>query len=137
MQSNEGIVIEVKGDIARVKVARHGECKNCGSCPGDQSIILNVLNPINATEGQHVIFKVKEENMLKAAFIVYILPLIGIFLGAAAGGWISSQLNFSRQLFQIFGGAVALILSIIYIKHYEKTSRKNIKILPIITNIIS
>jgi sigma-E factor negative regulatory protein RseC len=44
--------------------------------------MVDAKNPVDTKVGQHVIFEEKEKNMLKATFIVYILSLIAIFVGA-------------------------------------------------------
>lgn len=135
-RENEGVVIEVSGDMARVKSNRHGDCKNCGACPGDNATVLDVQNPLGAKPGQRVSFEIKETNMLKAAFIVYIMPLIAIFLGTIAGTWLGEKTGQSIRMFQIGGGILAFILSIIYVKIFDKSTQSNKKMIPIITRIL-
>ncbi|MCT8976006.1 SoxR reducing system RseC family protein [Clostridium sp. CX1] len=135
-KESEGIVIEVSGKIAKVKSSRHGDCKNCGACPGDNAAVLDVENSLGAKPGQRVLFEIKEENMLKAAFVVYILPLIAIFLGVLLGGWISEETGGSLRLFQIGGGIIAFILAFIYIKVFDKLAHNNEKMKPVITRIL-
>ncbi|MTK10811.1 MAG: SoxR reducing system RseC family protein [Clostridiaceae bacterium] len=136
-RENEGVVIEVSGDMAKVKSSRHGDCKNCGACPGDNATVLDVQNPLGAIPGQRVSFEMKETNMLKAAFIVYIMPLIAIFLGAVAGTWLGEKTGQSIRIFQIGGGIVAFILSIIYVKIFDKSTQSDKTMIPIITRILS
>jgi sigma-E factor negative regulatory protein RseC len=137
MKNNEeGIVVEVDGTAAKVRASRHGDCKNCGACPGDNAIVLDVQNPISAKPGQLVNFAIQETNMLQAAFIVYIMPLVAILVGALAGGMLANKLGQTVSTFRIGGAIVAIVLSIIYVKLYDSSSRKNIKMQPIITKIL-
>lgn len=131
-KEQEGIVIDTAGSVAKIKVSRHGDCKNCGSCPGDSAMVLDAQNPINAKPGQHVVFEVKEVNMLKAAFIVYILPLIATFIGVAAGQLLAKKLGYNVSTFQIIGGVAAFILSTIYIKKFDKSAGSDISMQPVI-----
>lgn len=133
----EGVVIDLCGNIAKVKVNRHGECKNCGACPGDNAAILEVQNKIEAKLGQRVVVEIREANMLKAAFVVYILPLISILVGCIIGTLLSEKIHQSNIPFQIAGGVVAFIISIIYIKVCDKNTGSNEKTKPIITRVIS
>ncbi len=102
----EGIVLEVFDGTAKVKTSRHNDCENCGACPGNSAIVLEADNSLGAKPGQRVAVEVQEVNMLKAAFIVYVLPLIAIFVGVlignvVAGWWWYSGLYPSGRLYQI------------------------------------
>jgi sigma-E factor negative regulatory protein RseC len=131
-----GIVIEVNGNIAKVRTSNHGDCENCGACPGAAASVINARNPIGAKPGQHVKFEVEESHMLKAAFIVYILPLIGIFLGALLGTLIGNSVGGNLMLFQVIGGAILFVLSLVYIKIFDKSAAKDDSVKPIIKSIL-
>ncbi len=135
-KETEGVVIQTTGNIAKVKANRHGDCKNCGACPGDNAMVVDAINPLGAKPGQHVAFEIKEVNMLKAAFVVYILPLVAVFIGALVGGLIAEKIGQWNIPFQIIGGIVAFVLSIIYIKFFDKAANKDEKMKPTITRIL-
>ncbi|WP_406542265.1 hypothetical protein [Clostridium ljungdahlii] len=40
-RESEGIVIETSESIAKVRASRHGDCKSCGACPGDNAIVVD------------------------------------------------------------------------------------------------
>ncbi|GIM29691.1 hypothetical protein CPJCM30710_23570 [Clostridium polyendosporum] len=133
----EGIVIEVIGHIAKVKISRHSECKNCGACPGgDQAIVLEAQNLIGAKLGQRVFIEIKTTNVLKAAFVVYIIPLIAIFLGAICGGWLARKNIQLVQVLQIAGGIIAFVIAVLFIKFFDKSTNNNKKIQPTIKRIL-
>lgn len=132
----QGVVIETNENIAKVKSNRHGDCKNCGACPGDNATVLEVQNPVGAKPGQRVVFELKEENMLKAAFVVYILPIIAIFLGSICGTWLAAKFGQPEKMFQIGGAIIAFILSVLYVKVFDRATNKNNKAKPIITRIL-
>lgn len=132
-----GIVVEVHGDMAKVRATRHGDCKNCGACPGDNAMILDARNPIGAKVGQNVTFEIQEVNMLQAAFIVYMLPLAAIFIGAVAGAYAANSMGSNSVVtFQVIGGIIAFALSVLYIKFFDKSARNNAKMQPVITKVI-
>ncbi|NMM61342.1 SoxR reducing system RseC family protein [Clostridium sp. P21] len=136
-KETEGVVIQTIGNIAKVKANRHGDCKNCGACPGDKAMVVDAINTIGAKPGQHVSFEIKEVNMLKAAFVVYILPLVSVFIGAVIGGFIAEKSGHGSVPFQVVGGILAFIVSIIYIKFFDKAANKDENMKPIITRILS
>lgn len=133
---NEGVVIQIDGTIAKVKANRHGDCKNCGACPGDNATVLDVENSLGAKPGQRVVFEMKETNMLKAAFVVYILPLIAIFLGSIGGLWVAQKLGQPIKIFQIGGAVLGFIVSIAYVKVFDKSTGNDSKMRPVIIRIL-
>lgn len=136
-KQQEGIVLEVmNGNLAKVKTSRHNDCENCGACPGNSAMVLEALNDIGAKPGQRVAIEVKEINMLKAAFIVYILPLIAVFVGAMIGGNFAERLGSEVLWWQIAGGIIAFILSVIYIKYFDHAARTDVKMQPVIVRIL-
>lgn len=137
-KEEDGIIIEnLRENIAKVKMGRHNECKNCGACPGDNTLIIEAQNLIGAKAGQRVILEVKETNMLLAAFVVYILPLLAILAGILIGYEIALKLACSVQEFEIGGGIVAFILSALNIKVFDKLAHNSEKMQPTITRISS
>lgn len=132
----EGIVVEIQGDLAKVKAMRHGDCKNCGACPSDDATVLMVRNPIDAKPGQKVSFEMKQDNMLKAAFVVYILPLVAIFIGVGLGYYVSRYTRFNEIICQILGVGISIVISVIAIKKYDTLTAKNVNSLPVIKNIM-
>lgn len=136
-KEQEGVVIEINADMAKVRAGRHNDCKNCGACPGQNSIDVESINPVGAKPGQRVVFEVKETNMLMAAFVVYMLPLIMILAGVGFGSWLAVKIHRSVQPFEILGGVLAFVLSVAYIKFFDKSLGSNSKMKPVITRVLS
>lgn len=137
-KQQEGIVLQViEGNLAKIKASRHNDCENCGACPGNSAMVLEARNDIGAKPGQHVVFVVQEINMLKAAFIVYILPLIAAFIGAWSGWGLAERLGSESLWFQITGGVMAFVLSVVYIKYFDSSARFDVKMQPVIVRILS
>lgn len=132
-KQQEGIVLEINGRTAKVKTSRHNDCENCGACPGNSAIVLDAYNPLAAKPGQRVTVEVQEVNMLKAAFIVYMLPLIAAFAGGLAGWYFSKGITG----FEVAGGVIAFLLSVWYIKRFDYNARMDEKMRPVITSILS
>lgn len=132
-----GIVIEANGNLAKVKAARHGDCDNCGSCPGENAIMMDVQNLISAKPGQKVAFVVHNTSMVLAAFVVYILPIIAAGAGIVMGWFMANTFGLSLTAFQIGGGIIGFGLALIIIKLYDKAMKSDTKSLPIITKILS
>lgn len=136
MKTEQGLVIEVINDVAKIKVGRHNDCSNCGACPGNDSVIISANNTVGAKPGQRVIFEVKEANVLRAAFVVFILPLIAAFIGVILGGAIGKYIGFNIHTSQIAGGIIMFLLSMIFVKLFDKSTTASKKAQPKIIRIL-
>lgn len=132
-----GYVIEIETNTAKVKVGRHSDCKNCGGCPGNNSLILNVQNPLGAKVGQKVIFESKKNKMLSSVYVVYIQPILLTFIGIILGYFIATYIHKSIQTYEIILGSIFFILSLIYIRFIELKAKKDKDNIPTITKILS
>jgi len=135
-KEEEGIVIALNGKIAKVRASRHSECESCGACAGDNATVMDVYNPVDAKVGQRVIIEIPEDNMLKAAFIVFLLPLLTTFMGYLIGVWISQKYGFPALLSEVSASIVAFVLTLLYIKYFDR-SMTNTKMMPVITDVLS
>lgn len=120
-ESIEGIVIEVNDKLAKVKISRHGECSNCGLCPGEDALVVDTPNTLVAGIGQRVILEVKQDNMVGAAFLVYIMPLIAVAVGIYLGYLFSSYLAISKTVPMTIGGIIFAIASLFAIKRLDNS----------------
>ncbi|MFT8348748.1 SoxR reducing system RseC family protein [Clostridium saccharoperbutylacetonicum] len=136
MKTEQGLVIEVDNDIAKIRVGRHSDCKNCGACPGDNSIIISANNTVGAKPGQRVAFEMKDVNVLRAAFVVFIFPLIAAFIGVLLGMFIGDYLQQDGFYYEIFGGIITFALSLVFVKAFDKVEKASAKSQPVIIEIL-
>ncbi|MGI6659922.1 MAG: SoxR reducing system RseC family protein [Dethiobacteraceae bacterium] len=116
-----GLVVEVKEDKAVVAVKRHDVCSKCGGCgvaaSGRGETQLEALNKVNATVGQTVKIYSDTSHILKASFMVYIVPLLALL----AGLFIGQQLEGSAGLrLDVLLGAVFLLISYFLVRSYDR-----------------
>jgi len=129
MISEEGIVKEIKGNKAIVKVERSAACKHCsarGSCGMDlesQEVLIEVENRLHAKVGDKVELSVPSGSLLKMAILVYILPILSLLLGAYEGGRLALKLSLSPSTGSILGALILLIISFCILKKIDKAVR--------------
>lgn len=90
IREEEGEVIAVEGNQAKVRVIRSPACDSCSTrktCGllGEGETVLTALNTVGATKGQRVRVSLKVEGGVKASFILYLVPLAGLVAGALIG----------------------------------------------------
>jgi sigma-E factor negative regulatory protein RseC len=96
----EGFVIKNEGEFARVQVQAHGSCENCGACDTAKMEIL-AYNSLQAKPGQQVRFVMQQGNMMRVALVLFVLPMLAIFAGAALGYFASILFHFHQNLSMI------------------------------------
>ena len=73
-----------------------GDCHKCSGCgAAQQALLLTVQNPIGAAEGDVVTIQSATAPVLKAAAVLYILPLVLFFGGYLAFGAIGGGIGFA------------------------------------------
>ncbi|MBU2701858.1 sigma-E factor negative regulatory protein RseC [Sporomusaceae bacterium BoRhaA] len=136
LEEHEGIVIAVTDKMARVKASRHSDCENCGACPGDNAMVMDAQNPLGAVVGQKVLVKIAETNMLKAAFIVYMMPLIAIALGVIIGAEVAASFDVSDVMTgKIAGGIITFLASIYFVLRYDRHAKGSSSMQPVVIKI--
>ena len=137
-----GVVAELQGGMALVKMNESGGCEGCnaaGTCKAAQGggRMLMAENRIGAKVGQCVTVKVEGGAFLAASFLVYIVPVIFLFVGAWAGGALSTSVlpGVRADYMQAAGGVALLALSIIVIRYLDKKAGSAKGLRPVIVKI--
>lgn len=136
MKTEEGVVIKNDGNLSEVRMGKHSDCKDCGACPGNDSAIITADNRVGAKLGQRVSVELQESNTLKGAFMIFILPLIFVFIGAIAGKELGALLGVNELISECIGGAAFLIIVVFLIKLFDNFVGKKDKSIPAIVKII-
>lgn len=94
-----------------------GDCHKCSGCGAAQeAIVFEADNPIGAKPGDLVNVRSETGPVLKAAAVLYILPLVLFFAGYAAG----AALGLSGALFGCAAFLVSVALIVLYDRYLEK-----------------
>jgi len=111
-----GEVMELQGEMAKVKVVQHSACASChhkcGLAHEVKDIYVDAKNSIQAKPGDRVTLELHHAHVLTAALLVYIVPLIVLFGGVLLG---SSYLG--QDIYGLGLGLAGLIVSYAGIKY--------------------
>ena len=109
----KGKVVKIDNGVALVEMERTSACGRCGIClqsSGDKPI-LYVKDSLGARPGDDVLVSVDSKQILKAAFLIYLFPLVGLIAGYFLGrtvlgtertGIIFAGLGFFTTLFLLY-----------------------------------
>ena len=137
-----GYIVEILDEkTAKLKMQRHSACASCGKCATTsekKDIVVEVDNSIGAKVGERVAVNMESVNVLKAAVIVYILPLIGLIGGTVVTYYMLQALGNVNNI-EIISGVVGLVLMFVFffiLKKNDSKFRESREYIPIVTKII-
>lgn len=83
----EGRIIKIEGNLARIEIERKSACRTCGLCSlrGKNTMLAEAENSIGAKAGERVRIEIPSSIILKGALLFYILPLAALILGMVLG----------------------------------------------------
>ena len=105
-----------------------GDCHKCSGCgAAKETMLLKADNPIGAEPGDLVKIQSESAPVLKAAAVLYVLPLVlfflGYALGAVTGGWGGA------------GGGIGFLLGIGIVIFYDRHIARREKTIYTITGL--
>lgn len=107
-----------KAEVFRVREsACSGDCHKCSGCgAAKQTVVLTARNAIGARVGDMVVITSSSSRVLKAAAVLYILPLVLFLTGYLAGEYLWQK--------GALLGLSGIVLGIALIKLYDKLFAK-------------
>ncbi|NLM51621.1 MAG: SoxR reducing system RseC family protein [Firmicutes bacterium] len=118
-----GLVVDIVEDKAIVAVQRHDVCAKCGACgiaiSGRGENHLEALNKVNATVGQKVKIVSDTSHVLRASFMVYIVPLLALLLGLFVGQQLEGSFGVFVRLDLVLG-IVFLLAAFLLVRRYDR-----------------
>ena len=141
MVSEQGVIEEVSGQKALVRIEKTSACATCGSrgaceAVSDKAMIVEVTNDLGAGKGDRVEISVSSGSFLKLSILVYFLPVVALVAGALAGGELSAPLHLHPTLASILGGCSAMAVTFYALKRLDRSSRASRKFQPRMTRIL-
>ena len=143
MDNDYGIVIDLIGSKARVRVEMTEACKHCKSASvcipeGGTTKCLTAIAPEWVKVGQKVKLQLPSSSQLFANFLVYIVPLGDMFIGAIIGYFLGKRYlpNTDPQLPAAGLGFLFLILSFIVMQILNSSFEKSGMFMPKIVEVV-
>lgn len=113
----EGVVRELRGHYALVETVQQEACAYCeakGACMalgGEKQRVVSALNQARAEPGDRVQMAMTRKAVLGASFLVYMVPVIALILGAALGKAYGPSYGWDAEPAAMASGVVFLAVS--------------------------
>lgn len=117
-----GVVKQVDKKYALVEMQRQEMCGDCHACDAistKKSCMLKCEKEIECQVGDFVELNLMQPTFLKATYVMYGFPLIGLILGIMVGYGASHLFDInivSEDLCVLLGGGIGVILPLLGIK---------------------
>jgi len=128
MITEKGIVEEVSGRNAVIRIEKTSACatcqsrESCGEASG-KDMIIEVANELGAGRGDRIEISIPSGSFLMLSLLVYILPVAALIAGALAGGAFARALHINLTLASIAGGCLATGITFYALKRFDKSPR--------------
>ncbi len=129
MATSEGIVTKVNSSTAWVKCTKSAACESCsakGFCAtgGNDDVEVEAINAVGAKVDDRVTISFETSSLLKATFLVYMIPVLFLVLGVVIGDKIAQIFNYDQTIFSVLVGSLFLVVAFFFVKTKGKELSK-------------
>lgn len=125
-------VLRVSPGVAWVEAQRQSACGSCqvrGGCGtsvlasvmGKRQNSVRALDPVGVQAGDQVLIGLQERALVRASFSMYLLPLVGLFVG----GFIGQLLDSHGEAWTILLGMLGLLAGFGLVRWFYRKIRNN------------
>jgi len=143
MITERGIIDKISGRKATVRIQKSSACSSCesrDSCDvhGGKPMEIEVNNRLKAGEGDQVEVSIPSGTFLLLSLYVYFIPVAALIAGAYVGGTLLAPgLGLSETPCSIVLGFLAMGVTFIFLRRFDKTPGASRKYRPRMTRIVS
>lgn len=132
MIEEEAVVAGIDNGKIWVEKPRQSACSACQKpCAtgqvadylGGTTVRLAVDSALELHTGDRVMVGVPEDALVKGYLAIYLLPLLGLFIGAILGKAVGISLSFSTDLAAAVGGGLGLAATLLLLKYTQLIAR--------------
>lgn len=136
----QGQVRQAGDGTAVIEILRGSACAKCHAecaCSGEEPQRMQVVarDPLGVQPDQYVQVAIEHTSVLRASFVVYMIPLFALIAGVLAGEY-AGRVTGIQDVLEIVCGFGALGLSLIVVRVYNNIFQQDVRNQPIVTKII-
>ena len=138
MSQESGIVETIEEAWVWVKTRRKSACAHCGhkdhchTIEGGDRMLVKARNLTDARKGDEVELFLNTKTQLKCVFMVYMVPVIGLLVGAFSGNSLSTLVglrpNAGIFLFSALGLGAGFLITRLYSNRMETKNAMTLRV---------
>lgn len=141
MIETEAIVVKVEHAVAYVQAERKSSCSGCSESSCGTSVLANFFgqrtplyrasNEVGAKVGDRVVVGMDESALFKGTLLLYLFPLLFLFVGAVAGGALAVSAEL-KDGYSVAGALVGLVVGFLGLKFLSSKTGMGRRFQPVI-----
>lgn len=141
MSGERGTVEKVEAEWAWVKTKRSSACSSCASrshclTQGGDQMLVKAQNTARAKKGDEVELYLSTRTKLKSTAIVYLIPVLGLFVGAFSAEPLSEAIGMSPSLGMALSTITGLVLSVLLMRYLANRMDSRQSLTPLVKRVI-
>ena len=131
MATVEGIITRVNYSKAWVKCIKCASCESCsakGFCStgegSSDDVEVEAINAEGAKVNDRVTISLETSTLLKATFLIYMIPILFFILGVVIGDKIAPIFNYDKSIFSMLVGFLFISAAFVFVKAKGKDLSK-------------
>jgi sigma-E factor negative regulatory protein RseC len=149
LMSRTGTVLKTSGDHALIATTRRGVCDGCtdrSKCSFDDPFTnaseedlekITALNPVHAQPRDHVEFDLPGHTELSLSILIWIVPLLGLIIGAIIGANAHQLLSMDRDSATLLGLVSGAAAAFAVLRRIDRKAAGDERLTPVILKILS
>jgi sigma-E factor negative regulatory protein RseC len=128
MIETEAVVVKTEDAIAYVQAERKLNCSGCSESSCGTSVLANFFdrktplycanNEVGAKVGDRVVVGLNESALFKGTLLLYLLPLLFLFVGAVAGSVLAATADV-KDGYSVAGALIGLVAGFLCLKLFS------------------
>lgn len=141
MSAERGIVEKVEPGWAWVKTKRSSACASCASrhhclTQGSDQMVVKAQNTAAAKKGDEVELYLSSKTKLKGTAIVYLMPVLGIFIGAFSANPLSEAFGLNPSLGMVVFTIAGVVLAVFCMRYLADRMDSKQALTPMVKRVI-
>ncbi len=143
MIEEQGRVIDVQDGYVWVETQRRSSCDKCSVNAGCGTSVLSrvlgqrrtrvrALDPLGTKTGDEVVIGIEDAMLLRSSLAAYLVPLLGLLLGAVGGGTLAPVLGISNETGSILCALAGMAAGIIWLSYHSRRTSHDRRYQPVV-----
>jgi sigma-E factor negative regulatory protein RseC len=141
MSAERGVVENVEAEWAWVKTKRSSACSSCVSrshclTQGGDQMLVKAQNTARAKKGDEVELYLSTKTKIKGTAIVYLIPVLGLFVGAFSARPLSAAIGMNPSLGMAVFTFTGLVLSVFLMRSLASRMDSRQTLTPLVKRVV-